>query len=506
MSNPRTSVSNPPNVSIHDLDYDSLLSIFNLCRPDLFEKYEYGDILWVNWVHERWWYKLVKVCRRWRYLILGSASHLGLCLVYSRGTPVADMLAHSPPFPLIIFHDDNNHDLTPEDEGRIMFALEYRDRVRRIYLGMPVLGLQKIIKAMDDQFPMLEYLYIAPTTMRNVHLVLPATFRAPQLNHLMLDHFASPIGSPLLATAVSLVRLSLRWIHPSTNLYPDHLIQALSLLPQLQNLAVIFSSPVPKREIERHILRMPSITHTTLPNLRSFGFGGVNAYLEALLSNMNAPHLESLRVSFFHQLSFSVPHLRQFLKATRSLNFYSVQVLFYHKAVAVFMYPSVRTTLPAFDIRVGCEHLDWQVSSMAQIFNDLSPLFSAVVDLIIDYRSHTLSSEWHNRPNRTQWRKLLGSFRNVETLRVHHDLVGELTCSLRSDGEPPLEILPALKELVCPVGSRGDKTLVPFVHDRKVMGQPINLTEEDFPAGRFNYRFETLAGVVYVSADPDPLP
>jgi hypothetical protein len=127
-------------VSIHSLDDDSLLSIFGLCRPNLFEE-DGGFIHWTNLVRERWWYELVKVCRRWRYLILGSASHLGLCLVCSRGTPVAEMLAHSPPLPLIINHDDNNHDLTPEDERGIMFALENRDRVQRICLGMSVPSL-----------------------------------------------------------------------------------------------------------------------------------------------------------------------------------------------------------------------------------------------------------------------------------------------------------------------------------------------------------------------------
>ena len=252
----------------------------------------------------------MKVCQRWRYLILGSASHLGLCLVCSRGTPVVDILAHSPPFPLIIFHDDKNHKFTPEDEGRIRSALECRDRVQRIFLDMPFASLQKVIKAMDGQFPMLEYLYITPPTTHDAHLVLPATFRAPQLIHLSLNYFDSPTQSPLLTTAVSLVELSLRGIHPSTNLYPIHLFQALSHLPQLQNLTITFSSPAPNREIQRHALRMPNISHTTLPNLRSFFFGGVSAYLEALLSHMNAPLLETLSISFFNQLSFSVPHLR----------------------------------------------------------------------------------------------------------------------------------------------------------------------------------------------------
>ena len=427
MSKPCTSISKLPNGSIQDLDDDSLLSIFNLCRPNLFEKDEYGILRSMDWVRERWWYILVKGCQRWRYLVLGSPSYLGLCLVCSRGTPVAEMLAHSPPLPLIIFHDDNNHDLTPEDEGRTVFALEYRDRVQCIYLSMPAPSLQKVIKAMDDQFPMLKYLYIVPRTMHHAHLVLPATFRAPQLNYLMLDHVASPIGSPLLTTAVSLVRISLEWIPPLINLYPNHLFQALSLLPQLQDFAISFSSPVPSREIERHMLHMPIVTHTTLPNLRSFDFGGVCAYLEALLSHMNAPLLQALSVSFFNQLSFSASHLRQFVTTTEDLRSSRIEFLFYHKGVAVFTYPSMSAPSPTLYFRVGCDHLDWQVSSMAQIFNVLSPLFSTVVDLTLDYRSHTLSSEWHNQVHPTQWRELLRSFRNVETLRVHDGLVGELS-------------------------------------------------------------------------------
>ena len=87
----------------------------------------------------------------------------------------------------------------------------------------------------------------------------------------------------------------------------------------------------------------------------------------------------------------------------------------------MYLYPSAPS--PTLDIRVRCDHLDWQVSSMAQIFNVLDPLFSAVVDLTLDYRSHILSSEWHIQSDRTQWRELLGSFRNVETLRVQDGLM-----------------------------------------------------------------------------------
>ena len=437
----------------------------------------------------------MKVCRRWRYLILGSAIYLNLRLVCSPGTPVAEMLAHSPSFPLIIFHDDNDRDLTPEAEGRIMFALENRDRVQRIYLMVSLPSLRKVIMAIGGQFPLLEFLHIIAPFGHNAHVVLPATFRAPRLNYLVLKHFTSPIGPPLLTTSVSLVKLSLQWIRPSKNLYPDHLFQVLSLLPQLQDVEISFSSPIPKREIERHTSRMPNITHTTLPNLRTFLFDGVSAYLEALLSHTNAPLLELLSLSFSNQLSFSVPHLSQFVAATENPRLSSLRFFFYHKAVAAFM-PLFKTALY---IGVRCGHLDWQVSSMAQIFNVLCPLFSTVADLTLDYRSHTLSSEWHNQADRTQWRKLLRPFRNVETLRVHDGLVGEISRCLALDGEPASEVLPELKTLVCPMGSRDDRTFATFVHDREVAGLPINLIEQAFPAGQVDYTFETPAGKEYIN-------
>jgi len=163
------------------------------------------------------------------------------------------------------------------------------------------------------------------------------------------------------------------------------------------------------------------------------------------------------------------------------------------------MYLSVSAQAPTHDIGVGCEHLDWQVSSMAQIFNVPSPLFSAMVDLTLDYRSHTLSFERHNQADCTQWHKLLRSFRNVEILRVHDGLVEELSHCLDLDGEPPSEILPKLKTLICPLGSCDDKTFARFVHDCKVVSLPIDLIEDVFPAGKTEYIFETLAGVHHVS-------
>jgi hypothetical protein len=408
------------------------------------------------------------------------------------------MLAHSPPLPLIIDHNHPGHDLTAEDEEGIVLALQHHDHMCRIRLEMPVASLQKVITAIDDRFPVLEFLDLAPPAKHNTHLILPSMFEAPHLRYLRLCHLASPIRSRLIATAVGLVRLFLLWIYPSTYPHPNHLLQPLSLLPQLEMLEIGFSSPVPNRDLERQLLNTPIITHATLLNLHELVFCGVSAYLEALLPHITTPGLEQLDIHFFNQLTFSVPRLLQFMTTIENIRLSSAQFVFYHRAVSVFVFSTVGSRLAKFIVEVTCGHLDWQVSSMTQIFNILSPLLSTVVDLTLVHGEHTLSSEGHNQADRTHWHKLLGSFRNVKTLCLHQGLVGEVSRSLQLDGEPPLELLPKLNELICPQGSCDSKTFAAFIHEREVAGQPINLIEEAFPVGRFKYQFTTSSGVVHV--------
>jgi hypothetical protein len=192
--------------------------------------------------------------------------------------------------------------------------------------------------------------------------------------------------------------------------------------------------------------------------------------------------------------------------SAEKLRFSSATFVFQHEAVAVFLYPQVGPRLNNSAISVPCEHLDWQVSSIAQVCNVLGPLFSTVVDLSLDYRQHSLSSEGHDQVDLTWWHSLLGSFRNVETLRVHNGLVAELSRSLQSDGEPPLGLLPELKVLACPVGSVNDKAFATFIRDREVAGQPVNLIGEAFPVGRCCYRFHSPNGISLIAPEPDPLP
>ena len=70
------------------------------------------------------------------------------------------MLAHSPSLPLIIDYDDEDRFFTAEEEERIILALRQCDRVHRVRLRMPVPTMEKLIVAIDERYPVLEYMIL----------------------------------------------------------------------------------------------------------------------------------------------------------------------------------------------------------------------------------------------------------------------------------------------------------------------------------------------------------
>jgi hypothetical protein len=384
------------------------------------------------------------------------------------------MLAHSPPLPLVIDYRDDD-DITAEDEEAIILALEQRDRVRRIRFSLPVLQLQKLIMAIDGEYPILEYLiFVDPPEEKRTVLILPETLQTPHLRHLLIN-CSIPIRFQLLTTAVGLVTLDLVLHHPSTYFQPTVLLQSLSSMPQLEILAIIFFFAIPNRDVERQLMRTPIMTHVTLPNLRLFAFQAVSAYSEAVLSRITASHLENFQICYFKQLTFSVPELLQFMGRTENLRFDRAKFYFDSERVHVRV-NLLETNMPlaAFSMNVDCWHLDWQVSSVAQIFNALRSMFSAVEHLTLSYEAHNRLFEEHNEVDRTEWRKLLRSFSNVKTLRIEDGLVSELSRCLRlEDGEHPLELLPELQELTYSGSVNANDAFTSFIDARRNAGRPV---------------------------------
>ena len=481
--------SNPP---IHILDDDSLLNIFYLYQPAVPVDVDiesrpgtFSPPRWGEWSRERWWHKLSHVCQRWRRLIFASASYLGLCLVCTYGTPVARMLECSPALPIVLDYAHQTRRWTVADEEGILLALQHRARVRCIRLFVPRLREGKLFMAIETEFPVLEYLYVGISSLMEVRpgLEIPHSFQALHLCHLALSRCSFLVASPSLMTSAGLVTLSLKFLPLQSRHHAYDLFRQLSHLSQLVVLRIAVADGFSTDESEEEQLDIPFITHFTLPNLRLFEFAGHTNYLETLLPWMTTPLLEKLQIIFLPYLTipnptYTLPGLLQYMSKVDVLGFGSAKFVFNLDRATVWVYPREGARVCVFYLRIINKPFGLQVSDMARIFEGLSPIFSTVVDLTLDYSDHNLT---YDGPRPVQWRNLLGSFNHVKTLRVHGIFAENFSRSLLSDGEPLPEVLPELQVLECPVGCDGSDAFATFVNVRKAAGYPIRLILVDSP-------------------------
>ncbi|KAF8490534.1 hypothetical protein F5888DRAFT_1100614 [Russula emetica] len=470
-----------PSAFIHTLDNDSLLNIFFLCRPALSDENEEDAVEILGgrgWNDERWWYRLVQVCRRWRYLVLESASLLGLSLLCTYGTPVADMLAHSPPLPFDLDYRNLHDYITAGDELGIILALEHRDRVRRIRIMQPVHILQRLIKALHGEFPNLKYLFIErhtfymPSTESNVIVDIPETFRAPRLRYLMVMGFHISIGSPIFTTMGNLVTLSLNFDIPWVYLHPNPLLRQLSVMsPSLPETSGITYNTYLHSDERRAVMRRVT------PYLRRFGFQGADSYLEALLPRVTIRLLKRLQLYFLDQLkTYLILPRRLVISNAETVWLKTVRVTFLKDYLRVDAYSHDREfNTYRVSMSQGGRHLDWQLASVTKFFRTLGTVFSPVESLILRYDEHLIPSEWINEADPTQWRELFRTFDNLKALYMDYGLVRQLSRFLQPDeGESPTDLLLELRELwYSTTDDSDDAFFTEFVYARQNAGRPV---------------------------------
>jgi hypothetical protein len=480
------------------LNDDVLLNIFHLYRLDRLRVAENQDERGRDehdeepsnhlgvWRRQDWWYKLTHVSRRWRCIILSSPCTLDLHLICTERVPVAEMLRNSPPLPLILFYKG---EVTTEARDEIITAFSHRDRVRRIMLWISPRNLEKLIPAMDAEFPILERLTIVSNPELE-GLMLPRKFQAPKLRQIILDgvRVALPKRYPLFTSTGGLVYLMLRGTSRPAYLPPNVVHTQLSFMPRLRTLCIKFDPNCH----HHNVVDSPRImTPVTLPNLRVFAFKGGSAYLESLLSGVSAPVLTSVEVTFLHQLDFPIPHLFQFIQSTKFLRFREFRLDFWGVTDYFPELPFQRVCLIAdpclvsgerLEFRITCSHLNQQVASAVRALGTLSPLLSVVEQLNLTYTIWDMEADGAavllHGIDRIQWRELLRSFSGVKTLHVKKELIGGVSQSLRSkDGEQPLELLPNLKH----IGYSGCldshvHLFMPFINERQAAGHPVNVS------------------------------
>ena len=141
-------------------------------------------------------------------------------------------------------------------------------------------------------------------------------------------------------------------------------------------------------------------SHFELPNLLELIFLSSSAYMEVIIRHITVSPPIVLRS--LPQPTRVIPCLPPFINTAENFRFNRATFEFYDERVFVVVYPDEEAKTYSFGIAVNCWHLDWQVSSAAQIFTALSQKFSTVEHLTIEHEVNSRSSEKHNEFDRTE--------------------------------------------------------------------------------------------------------
>jgi hypothetical protein len=378
---------------------------------------------------------------------------------------------------------------SPGDEDNVVAALEHPDRIRWIQLAVTPSLFAKIALQMQVPFPVLTFLSLWFDSEATEAPVLPVTFLGgslpPHLQDFSLIGIPFPALPKPLSSATDLASLQLMEVPSASYLSLEVLVACLFALTNLEVLCIKFRSPASLHNQRR--MRSPPLRRAALPTLTHLIFRGSNEYLEDLVAQIDASLLSHVNITFFNQLVFQVPHFSQFInrmEMLKSLKLAEVESssrggvsITFDQSLAE---PSATGRLGHLSLRILCEELDWQISSMSQICSQCSPLLAGVERL--DVRADYLRLGWQDDMDTIDWLDLFRPFTAVESLSVSGALGPHIAPALEeASGETVVEVLlPRLRTLQFEC-SRKSASVEHFVAARQVSGNPVIVQYTLFP-------------------------
>jgi len=280
----------------------------------------------------------------------------------------------------------------------------------------------------------------------------------------------------LLLSTNHLVDLKLPDIPHSGYISPEAMVAPFSVLTSLESLELGFRSPQSRPDWESRSL--PPAKRSILPALHEFRFKGVTEYLEDLVSRIDTPQLDHMRITFSNSIDFDCPRLAQLINRTPTLRAHDkAHVKFDDCSTNVVLLG--RSCTP--EIKISCVSWrefepDWQLSSVAQVCNSSLPPPSPVEDLYIEHEYSQLV--WNNGAiENTQWLQLLPPFTAVKNLYLPEEFAPGIAAALQElVGARITEVLPSLQNIFVeglePLGPF-QENIGQFVTARRLSGHPV---------------------------------
>ena len=447
-----------PRVTISALPDDALLEIFKVYVDQFYSA-------------DRW-HTLAHVCLKWRYVVFASPRWLRLELRCTNKSPVKKMLDIWPALPIVI--DAYITDSRRLGVTNIIAALKRHDLVCRINIwGVPNSLLKSA--AMKRRFPELTDLRLR-TKEENAPAITDSFLGgpAPRLRSLQFTGipFPFPALGKLLLSATNLATLCLEDIPISGYMSPEQIVTSLSALTKLKTLSIGFRSPRSHADRERRDLSL--LKPLVLPSLTEFNFKGDSEYLESIVGRMDAPALDMVTITFFNQLVFNTPLLRDFFRRTVFQEPHRADLFLYESCIHLtFLRREGTTDRRMLSVKISSSVLEWQISSLAQFCSACLPPFPTLECLVMrEYRSSNLPDDMDIAP----WSDLLHSFVTLKDLFLSINLVrGTLDILRRLTGEGVPEVLPALRHVFGRFygHARAKEVAAEFITARQLSGRPV---------------------------------
>jgi hypothetical protein len=426
----------------------------------------------------RIWPILTWVCPRWRQIIFTSPLGLNLRLYCTYGTPVLKSLGCWPALPIIVQYGGvpNLDPPAPRDDDNIIAALQQSGHISSVSLTITS-SLHEKLSAISE--PLLELEDLAVLSQDNMQLTLPSTFRwGPRLRTLRSTGIAFPSFPQQISTCQDLVDLQLHEIPSAGYFSPEAFANCLSEMTQLRSLTLhLLSCPSRRSYLD---VPPPPWEHITLPALTRLKYRGTSKYLDSLVARIDAPLLEDVYITFFHQPTMDTSQLGRFIERTETLAPLS-QADVQTSAHAISISFTSSSTSTRLQLHISCKQIDWQLSSLAQVCDQFFLFLPRVQNLAINT---TESPSGQNDVDSEKRLQLLRSFSGARDLSIAGELATHILCALRpADGDgghtTDTILLPSLRNLrVQPpeqiVGPFRDAALS-IITSRRLSGRPIDL-------------------------------
>jgi hypothetical protein len=466
-------------LTVNHLPDEVLLEIFDSHRQGI-DPYDH------QWRKGHVWIILAHVCRKWRAVVFASASRLDLGVTVGPEKPDHIKTILSGPLPILIEYKCPLREITGSALWRMRAALRHHDRVRQIAFEGGWANFDKLFKATNRSFPILESLILEFRC--NGEVKIPDTFlRGPDLSVLHLRRLelnnvslTSVSGFLLSATALTDLYLVINTAFSSST--ETSLLACLQGMPCLGHLDLcIFSSPLdpPSQPTPKYIVPLSKLTR--------FHYTGTCLFLGTLVAGLSAPSLRDVNINYY--LATDWP---PFVQLSRFISEVEER---YHAVHATFEGWDFHFSLLTQSEYIGHCNPRFKLGSVsycspesiAQMSNELSPMLTTVEQLRVTFDGFAV----HIRLDNIPWRRLLQQFSNLKALRtdgVDGAKSYYIARSLLQDHEglsDDLAFLPSLEEIV--VGKDPSSTdesqcgrelaaLQSFISARQQAGRPVKLS------------------------------